>query len=107
VRTNDRRRTEDSEICCGRRGETAVLVDPEGGDIMNTAAVVITLIVVIIAATIVLVLRERRDRVTAERLDDADPGAGLRAHADAERQAAGTRGEAGGMSWSAGGENSA
>jgi hypothetical protein len=75
---------------------------------MNTAAVVITLIVVvIIAATIVLVLRERRDRVTAERLDDADPGAGLRAHADAERQTAGTRGEAGGMSWSAGGENSA
>jgi hypothetical protein len=96
LRTNDRRRTEDFEISCGRRGETAVLVDPEG-DIMNTAAVVITLIV----------LRERRDRATAERLDGADPGAGLRAHAEAERQAAGSSGEAGGMSWSAGGKNSA
>jgi hypothetical protein len=75
---------------------------------MNTAAVVITrIVVVIIGATIVLVLRERRDRATAERLDGADPGAGLRAHAEAERQAAGSSGEAGGMSWSAGGKNSA
>lgn len=75
---------------------------------MNTTAVVITLIVVaIVAATIALVLRERRNRVTAQRRDGADPGAGLRAHADAERQAAGTRGDAGGMSWSAGGKNSA
>lgn len=83
------------------------MVDPEG-DIMNTAAVVIILIVVVIvAATIALVLRERRDRLTAERLDGADPGAGLRAHADAERRAAGIRGEAGGTSWSAGGKNSA
>lgn len=75
---------------------------------MNTAAVVITLIVVVIAAaTTVLILRERRDRVTAKRLDAAAPEAGLRAHADAERQAAGTRGQTGGMSWSAGGKNSA
>ncbi|WP_157490242.1 hypothetical protein [Frigoribacterium sp. Leaf186] len=75
---------------------------------MNTAAVVISLIVVaIVAATIVLVLRERRDRVTAERLDGVDPGAGLRAHADAERQAAGAHEHAAGMSWSAGSKNSA
>lgn len=75
---------------------------------MNTAIVVIALMVVgIVAATIAIVVRERRDRAVAARLDEADPGAGVRAHADAERQQAGPRGEAGGMSWSAGGQNSA
>jgi hypothetical protein len=75
---------------------------------MNTATVVVALIVLaIVAATVAVVLRERRDRALAARLDESDPGAGVRAQADAERQQAGPRGEAGGMSWSAGGENSA
>jgi membrane protein implicated in regulation of membrane protease activity len=75
---------------------------------MNTATVVIALIVLaIVAATVAVVLRERRDRALAARLDESDPGAGVRAQADAERQQAGTRGEAGGSSWSAAGGNSA
>jgi hypothetical protein len=55
----------------------------------------------------VIVLRERRDQALAERLDESDPGESVRAQADAERQQAGPRGEASGMSWSAGGKNSA
>jgi len=75
---------------------------------MNTATIIIALIVIgIFAATFAIVLRERRDRALATRLDATDPGAGLRAQADAERQQEGPRGEAGGMSWSAGGKNSA
>jgi hypothetical protein len=75
---------------------------------MNTATVVIALIVLaIVAATVVIVLRERRDQALAERLDESDPGESVRAQADAERQQAGPRGEASGMSWSAGGKNSA
>jgi len=75
---------------------------------MNTATVVVTLIVLgIIAATAVVVLRERRSRALAARLDAQEHESGLRAQAEAERQQEGPRGEAGGMSWSAGGHNSA
>ena len=75
---------------------------------MDTATVVIALIVLaIVAATVAIVLRDRRDRALAARLDESDPGAGVRAQADAERQQAGPRGEAGGMSWSSAGKNSA
>jgi len=75
---------------------------------MNTATVVTALIVLaIVAATVAVVVRERRDRALAARLDESDPGAGVRAQADAERQQSGPRGEAGGSSWSAAGKNSA
>ena len=75
---------------------------------MNTATAVIALIVLaIVAATVAVVVRERRDRALAARLDESDPGAGVRAQADAERQQSGPRGEAGGSSWSAAGKNSA
>jgi len=75
---------------------------------MNTATVVVALIVLaIVAATVAVVVRERRDRALAARLDESDPGAGVRAQADAERQQSGPRGEAGGSSWSAAGKNSA
>lgn len=63
------------------------------------------LVLVAIGAVVAVVRRERRDRALASRLDAADPGAGLRARAGAERQHEGPRGEAGGMSRSAGGHD--
>ena len=75
---------------------------------MNTAIIVVALIVIgIVATTAVITRRDRRSRAIADQLDVDDPGSGLRAHADAERQQEGPRGEAGGMSWSAGGHNAA
>lgn len=75
---------------------------------MDSTVIVLALVVGgIVAASVALALRARRDRALADRLDAADPGEGLRAHAEAERGQAGSRGQAGGMSWSGSDQNSA
>ena len=75
---------------------------------MTTTIVIVIALIVLAAVTIVIVtIRERRDRALAGRLDESDPGAGLRAQAHAARQHEGPRGEAGGSSWSGAGQNSA
>ena len=75
---------------------------------MVTALVVVTALVLALAGlTVVLVRRERRARALAERLDAADRGSGTRAHADAQREQEGPRGQAGGLSMGAAAHNSA
>ena len=61
----------------------------------------------VVVAAVGVVRRGRRDRAIAAHLDATDPGAGVRAQAESERRHEGPRGEAGGMSRSAGGKNSA
>ena len=75
---------------------------------MVTALVAVTALVLALAGlTLALVRRERRARALAERLDAADPGSGTRAHADAQREQEGQRGQAGGLSMGGAGHNSA
>jgi hypothetical protein len=74
---------------------------------VSTAVVVGLIVAVGVVAAVGVVRRGRRDRAIAARLDATDPGAGVRAQAEAERRHEAPRGEAGGMSRSAGGKNSA
>ncbi|OII21917.1 hypothetical protein [Frigoribacterium sp. MCBA15_019] len=74
---------------------------------VSTVVVVCLIVAVGVLAAVGVVRRGRRDRAIAARLDGTDPGAGVRAQAESERWLEGPRGEAGGMSRSAGGKNSA
>lgn len=74
---------------------------------VSTVVVVSLIVAVGIMAAVGVVRRGRRDRAIAARLDATDPGAGVRAQAESECRHEGPRGEAAGMSRSAGGKNSA
>ncbi|ROS57788.1 hypothetical protein [Frigoribacterium sp. PhB24] len=74
---------------------------------VGTVVVLCLLVAVGVVAAVTIGRRGRRDRAIAARLDATDHGAGVRAQAESERRHEGPRGEAGGMSRSAGDKNSA
>jgi len=74
---------------------------------MTTALVALALVALAVVAVVLLVRRERRAAALATRLDADDDGSGLREHADATREQAAQRGQAGGLSMGGAGQNSA